>query len=130
MKTKSKGEGRPWGHFENIAEVCGSNLKIITVKPGQRLSLQAHKLRDEVWVVLEGTIIAETKYSLSSVSSPNLNLLQKGGQIKIYKGTLHRMSCYGKDPAVVLEVSFGDFDEEDIIRYEDDYGRPVIEEKI
>lgn len=119
----TKTVNKPWGHYKNLAQICGSNIKTITVKPGERLSLQSHKKRDEIWIVLAGAIIAETKFNYASSGTPILNLLQKGGQVKIFKDMIHRMACYGKEPAVVLEVSLGEHDEEDIERYEDDYGR-------
>ena len=54
-----KKEGRPWGKFEIIHQEPGITIKIITVKPYQRLSLQSHQERDEIWLLLAGKALCE-----------------------------------------------------------------------
>ena len=105
---------KPWGNFEQFTHNEKSTIKILTVSPKKRLSLQSHKNRKELWVALDDGVIAEI-----DGEKKNLN---KGQKIIIPKGSTHRLSS--KDNEVrVLEISYGEFDEEDIIRYEDDFGR-------
>ena len=107
--------GKPWGYFEQYAHNIPCTVKIITVEPGGTLSRQYHHHRDELWVVLDaGAEIELGDEVLRPVSSE---------EFFIPRGTVHRLSCVGEHPARILEVSFGVFDEEDIVRLEDDYGR-------
>jgi mannose-1-phosphate guanylyltransferase/mannose-6-phosphate isomerase len=88
----------------------------MTVKPGQRLSLQSHTGRAELWIVLDPG--AEIQ-----VNDETLHPAQ-GDEIWIPAGARHRLSSTG--PAVrVLEVAFGNWQQEDITRYDDDYHRPA-----
>jgi len=107
-------EKRPWGNFKIIYQEPGITIKIITVNPNSRLSLQSHKLRDENWILLDGQL----KYQKENFEFEML----EGIVYIIPKETKHRL--IGKEKGGrVLEISFGKFDEKDIIRYEDDYGR-------
>ncbi len=105
---------KPWGRFTRYALNQKCTVKIITVEKGQSTSLQSHKNRDELWVALDEGIRAE----LGSRVIP----MVPGESITIPRGSKHRLSSI-RGGARVLEVSFGDFDEEDIIRYVDKYGR-------
>jgi mannose-6-phosphate isomerase len=89
-------------------------VKVITVKPGESLSLQYHHRRDEFWHVLSGDGTAE-------IDGQSLKL-EPGGTCFIPRGTKHRVHG-GASVLVFLELAFGDFDENDIIRLEDKYGR-------
>lgn len=90
-------------------------MKILTIKPGARTSLQSHTHRKEFWVALdEGLHIQVGKRKIS---------LRKGSSIVVRKGVKHRLLCEGRSKVRLLEISFGDFSENDIRRYEDDYGR-------
>lgn len=92
-----------------------STVKILTINPGARTSLQSHRRRKEFWVALdEGLRVQIGKRRVS---------LQKGSSIVVKKGAKHRLRCEGRSGVRVLEISFGDFSENDIERYEDDYGR-------
>lgn len=106
---------KPWGRFEQYAHNHPSTVKIITVEPGGTLSYQYHDHRDELWVILdEGARVEigdETTY-------PN-----PGEELFIPRRTAHRLSCVGEGQIRLLEVSFGVFDEDDIVRLEDAYGR-------
>ena len=106
---------KPWGRFARYAHNLPSTVKIITVDPGGRLSSQYHHGRDELWVVLDPGIRVElgdeTLYP------------EPGDELFIPRGTTHRLSCTKDRPARILEVSFGVFDEDDIVRLEDAYGR-------
>ena len=106
---------KPWGGFEQYTHNLPSTVKVITVRPGGRLSLQYHHRRDELWVALDPGASVELD---GRVLCP-----QRGERLWIPRGTTHRLSAPGQDPVRILEISFGDFDEDDIVRLEDSYGR-------
>ena len=109
-------ENRPWGFFETLAEGEHFKAKKLFVKPGGRLSLQSHKKRTEHWTVIQGlaTItIDETLKDYKYNQSLYIDREQK-----------HRLENKTNDDVQVLEVQCGDyFGEDDIVRYQDDYGR-------
>lgn len=109
-------EERPWG--EELWLTRGysspSMVKIITVKPGESLSLQFHHNRDEFWIVISGDGIAE----IDDKKLP----MQPGKDFFVPREMKHRISG-GSTTLVFLELAFGDFDEKDIVRLEDRYGR-------
>ena len=106
-------EERPWGKFERYTHNELSTVKIITVKAGEAFSLQYHKNRDEFWRIISG--------------AGNLTLgddkreVQEGEEVFIPKGTNHRLE--GITDVSFMEIAFGEFDENDIVRLEDKYGR-------
>ncbi|MEA3379109.1 MAG: phosphomannose isomerase type II C-terminal cupin domain [Nanoarchaeota archaeon] len=104
---------KPWGNFKQYTQNEISTVKIITVNPKETLSKQKHKNRDELWVVLDEGLIAELN---DRIWQP-----QKNEEIFISRGAIHRLSS--NKIARVLEISFGSFDENDIERIEDKYGR-------
>lgn len=106
---------KPWGRFEQYTHNLPCTVKIITVEPGGRLSRQYHHRRDELWVVLDTGIEIE-------LGEKTLRP-EPGEKLYISRGTVHRLSGVGDGPARILEVSFGEFDENDIVRLEDVYGR-------
>jgi mannose-6-phosphate isomerase len=107
---------KPWGYFEQYTHNLPSTVKIITVSPGGTLSRQYHKKRDELWVVLDRGARVELG---GEVVYPEVE--QK---LFIPRETVHRLSCCSSEGEVrILEISFGEFDEEDIVRLEDVYGR-------
>ena len=104
---------RPWGDFKQFTLNEKSTVKIITVKPKQVLSLQKHKKRKEMWYFLtEGYVQLGKKEKK----------IKKGEIVKVAKGKVHRIFSKGKT-VELLEIAFGQFDEKDIIRLEDKYGR-------
>ena len=107
---------RPWGYYETLRSSPGWQLKILVVNPGHAISLQKHKHRSEHWTVASGS-------ALFTVGSKVLS--KKAGQdVFIRKGQKHRISNPGKKPVTIVEVQFGKIiSEDDIIRYEDHYGR-------
>lgn len=112
---------RPWGMWEvletgieNNEEFC---IKKITVNPGGILSLQSHQLRREEWTVLEGI--------LEVTRDKDIITLATGKTIDIPCGAVHRMANRSDKPVVVKEIQRGVCREDDIIRYEDVYGRSV-----
>lgn len=105
---------RPWGRFIRFAQNEKCTVKIIEVNPNQMLSKQVHKKRDELWIILDDGLKAELD---DKVIEP-----KTGEEIIIPRKTIHRLSSLGKK-ARLLEISFGDFDENDIERFDDVYGR-------
>jgi len=107
---------RPWGHYLTIEKDSKWQIKKIEVKPEASLSLQMHKYRSEHWIVVKGQAIVEVnekKYFLSKNESTYIPL-----------GSKHRLSNPGINPLVLIEVQSGDYlGEDDIIRFEDNYGR-------
>jgi len=105
---------KPWGNEEEFALNSKCTVKILTVKPLSKTSLQYHYHRDEFWKVIDGKV---------RIWIGNRKILAKvGDEFFIKRKVKHRLeglSVEGK----VLEISFGKFDEKDIVRVEDDYGR-------
>ena len=106
---------KPWGRFEQYTHNLPSTVKVITVQPGGALSLQYHYRRDELWVVLDAGARIELG---DEVLNP-----KAGDKVFIPRTTKHRLSAGGGGSVRILEVSFGEFDENDIVRLEDVYGR-------
>jgi mannose-6-phosphate isomerase len=99
---------RPWGSFKQYAF-----NQDVTVS--QRLSLQSHTARAELWIVLDAGASVQVG---DEILSP-----QPGDEIWIPAGEKHRLSGIGDQPARVLEVAFGNWQQADITRYDDDYAR-------
>lgn len=107
-------DARPWGAWRRFAFNEQSTVKIITVAPGGSLSLQRHEHRDEVWHVLDDGLRVQIDAQVTDAAA--------GDEFLITRGQTHRLSSLG--PAGrVLEIAFGTFDEDDIERLADDYGR-------
>lgn len=106
---------KPWGGFEQFTHNMRSTVKIITVAPGGVLSRQYHHRRDELWVVLDPGAIVEVG---GTALRP-----EPGEKLFIPRKTVHRLSAGPEGAVRILEVSFGDFDEDDIVRLDDVYGR-------
>jgi mannose-6-phosphate isomerase-like protein (cupin superfamily) len=107
---------RPWGRYDVLRTAIDHQVKTITVLPNKRLSLQAHKRRSEHWVVVRGKAVA----TLDGQEIP----LGVGEHIFIEAGNAHRMANSGSEPLVFIEVQVGTyFGEDDIVRFEDDFGR-------
>lgn len=108
-------EVRPWGSFERFTLNEPSTVKIITVDPGQEFSLQQHEHRDEEWLILHGTGTVTVGETVATDVAPGDNFF-------VARGTKHRVKG-GPHGIAFLEIALGQFDEQDIIRLEDDYGR-------
>jgi mannose-1-phosphate guanylyltransferase len=109
---------RPWGYYICIDgdDNSGSKVKRIGVYPGKRLSLQSHNRRAEHWVIVKGTAKVQV--------GNDFHILNPNQSIYIPTGALHRMENVGKDIVEFIETQIGDYlGEDDIIRYEDDFGR-------
>jgi mannose-6-phosphate isomerase-like protein (cupin superfamily) len=107
-------EERPWGSFERFTKEEATTVKLLHVAPHKRFSLQRHRGRSEFWRVVSGTGILEVGDERREISP--------GDEVLIEIGTLHRLTG-GLEGISMLEISFGAFDENDIERVEDDFGR-------
>lgn len=107
-------EERPWGKFERFTHNEQTTVKIITVKAGEAFSLQTHRKRDEFWRIIGGTGAVTVGDATSSAGV--------GDSFFIPRGSTHRAEG-GGGGLVILEIAFGAFDETDIVRIEDRYGR-------
>jgi mannose-6-phosphate isomerase len=106
---------RPWGQFQQFVSNETVTVKIITVQPGHRLSLQRHQHRGEMWQVLDVPMditVDDRQWTAGA-----------GDTVWVPHGAIHRMGNSGTEPGRLLEVGFGHFDESDIERLEDDYAR-------
>ncbi|MDN4606800.1 cupin domain-containing protein [Sporosarcina highlanderae] len=108
---------RPWGYYKTVFLSDYSRAKIIHVNPGEELSLQKHKKREEHWVIVKG----EGELTIGE----SIRYVSEGSYIYIPKGCKHRISNKSQSiPLMISEVQLGSyFGEDDIIRYEDKYGR-------
>jgi len=107
---------RPWGSFDCIDSGEHHQVKQIVVKPGRRLSLQMHRHRAEHWVVVEG-VARVTR-------GDEIFLLNQNESTFIPRGIKHRLENPGPGPLRLIEVQSGDYlGEDDITRFDDEYGR-------
>ncbi len=109
---------RPWGMFKVLSETKGYKIKEIVVNPGGILSLQSHQHRSEFWVVVEG----EAQVTIGKEQK----ILKEQETAFIPAKETHRLANMGKRPLKLVEVQCGDYlGEDDIVRYDDVYGRAV-----
>lgn len=108
-------DARPWGKFRRFPHENVSSIKIITVDPGGRLSLQYHEGRAEFWVVLDA--------GLEITAGERVWEPAPSEEIFIARGTPHRLRNKGAAPARVMEIWLGPSSESDIVRISDDYRR-------
>ena len=107
---------RPWGYYQSVDQGARYQVKRIVVKPGERLSLQKHYHRAEHWIVVSGT--AEV------TNGTEVSVLSENQSTYIPLGTVHRLANPGKVPLEIIEVQSGSYlGEDDIVRFEDTYGR-------
>ena len=107
---------RPWGNYESIAEDERWQVKLITVGPGNQLSLQMHHHRAEHWIVVKGTAKVQ-------INDKEL-ILGENQSTFIPLGSKHRLINPGKIPLILIEVQSGAYlGEDDIMRFSDNYGR-------
>jgi mannose-1-phosphate guanylyltransferase/mannose-6-phosphate isomerase len=107
---------RPWGHFVELGRGERYKIKRIYVKPGGRLSYQMHYHRSEHWIVVKGTA--------KVVIGDEETFVHENESVFIPKTTPHRLENPGKVPLEVIEVQVGEYlGEDDIVRFQDDYGR-------
>jgi len=111
---------RPWGWYDRIDDGDRFQVKRIMVRPGASLSLQLHHHRAEHWVVVRGTARV--------TRGDDVFLVSENESTFIPLGTVHRLENPGKLPLEMIEVQSGSYlSEDDIVRYQDDYGRDGVE---
>lgn len=108
---------RPWGNFFQYVTNGDSTVSLMTVRPGQRLSLQSHTARAELWIVIDDGAVVQV--------DDRTQTHRAGDEVWIPANARHRLSCAGSTPVRVLEIAFGNWQQSDITRYEDDYERPA-----
>lgn len=108
---------RPWGFYKTTVLNDYFQSKVISVKPRQQLSLQSHNHREEHWIVAHGKGIVQIEKSEIKIES--------GSSLFIPKGAKHRLTnTDSSENLIITEVQIGDYlGEDDIVRYEDNYGR-------
>jgi mannose-6-phosphate isomerase len=107
---------RPWGQFKVLYDSEYTKVKELTVSPGQRLSYQYHKHRQEHWVVVKG-VATVTLDTITEEFGYNEH-------INVPLGIKHRLANNTDDDLVIIEIQTGTyFGEDDIIRLNDDYDR-------
>jgi mannose-1-phosphate guanylyltransferase / mannose-6-phosphate isomerase len=107
---------RPWGTYTVLEEGANFKIKRIVVNPGAKLSMQMHKHRSEHWVVVSGE---------ATITNNEIEFTLKENQSTyISKTHRHRLENKGVDPLAIIEVQCGDYvGEDDIVRFDDQYGR-------
>ncbi len=107
---------RPWGKYDSIDFGARDQVKRITVKPGEKLSIQKHFHRSEHWIVVSGTA--------SVLNGDKTIIVTENESTYIPLGTIHALENPGKIPLEMIEVQTGSYlGEDDIVRFEDRYGR-------
>ncbi len=107
---------RPWGHFDSVEEGNRFKVKRITVKPGERTSVQMHNHRSEHWIVVSGTARV--------TKGGETHMVSENESIYINVGETHSLENPGVIPLDLIEVQTGSYlGEDDIVRTEDYYGR-------
>ncbi len=120
LTLRSEGDNlrteKPWGYFEVLLETEFSKVKILSINPNQMLSMQMHRYRSETWYIIQGkatVTLGDQKTELSPGESISIDVNEK-----------HRVQNYGDEVIEILEIQTGSyFGEDDIIRFEDIYGR-------
>ena len=107
-------EKRPWGEFRQFTSGAPVTVKTLLVKAGERISLQEHEKRSEFWRILSGTPLITIGTKVFQAA--------KGDEVEIPVKTPHRIEATDTD-VEILEISEGTFDEDDISRLDDNYGR-------
>ena len=109
-------ENRPWGYFQVLSDEPSHKVKRIVIFPKQRLSLQRHSHRAEHWNIVKGEALV--------IRNQETIYLSAGQSVDIPKAAKHRIQNLGDENLIFIEVQSGDyFGEDDIERFEDDYGR-------
>jgi mannose-6-phosphate isomerase-like protein (cupin superfamily) len=113
MEVEKPKVNRPWGSYAVLRKTTFFWIKKLFINKDARFSLQSHKNRSEIWIVLNGIVSAEI--------DANQHIAKSGDVLFVPKETKHRLTAI--EGACILEVALGLVHENDIIRYEDDYGR-------
>jgi mannose-6-phosphate isomerase len=108
---------KPWGRVVTYALNQPSSVRVITVEAGRETSVHFHRMRDETWVVLDGSIDLE----IGDVTTH----ARSGDEFVIPAEQPHRIRCTGEGPARILEIAYGYTTEDDTQRLTDPYGRAL-----
>ncbi len=105
---------RPWGNQRQLTLNSFSTVKVHRIKPGEETSWQSHTKRSEFWYIVSGSGVIK-------IEDQEYNAIP-GAEYLASLGAKHRWMA-GPEGMILVEIATGNFDEEDIIRYEDKYGR-------
>lgn len=111
---------RPWGSFSQYAFNQDVTVSLMEVEPGKRLSQQSHTARGELWTVFgdgEEVLVGDEIFQAKT-----------GDEFWIPANTKHRLVCRSPQLVLVLETTFGNWQQADITRYEDDFNHPELGE--
>ena len=108
---------KPWGKVVTYALNQPSSVRIIIVEPHQETSVHYHRMRDEMWVVLDPGLTLQIGNRIVEADV--------GEEFMVGAETAHRISNRGEARGRVLEIAYGYTTEDDALRIEDDYGRPL-----
>lgn len=111
-------DDRPWGSFDQFTHNQPSTIKIITVQAGQATSLQCHTERTEHWIVISGT---GRLYIGEQIIEAQTGVLYE--VLPTVQHRIENIAQFTGESFRVLEISTGNFDEKDIVRLDDRYGR-------
>jgi len=116
LELTAREDHRPWGYYKVLQDASDRKVKEIVVYPNKRLSLQRHQHRSEHWTIINGSGLVTLDDKIVAVGP--------GQSVEIPVKTIHRIHNTGSDPLVFIEVQTGSyFGEDDIERFEDDFGR-------
>jgi mannose-1-phosphate guanylyltransferase/mannose-6-phosphate isomerase len=108
---------KPWGKVATYALNQPSSVRVITVEPDQETSVHYHQMRDEMWVVLDPGL---------TIQIGNRTIEAKPGEEFVVSAEeVHRITNRGGTRGRVLEIAYGYTTEDDTLRLQDDYGRPL-----
>ncbi|MFZ6649786.1 cupin domain-containing protein, partial [Undibacterium sp. TJN25] len=114
---------RPWGHYDSVDSGEHFQVKRIVVKPGAQLSMQMHRYRAEHWIVVKGVAIV--------TKGEQLLTLLANQSVYIPVGVKHRLENRGETDLELIEVQSGSYlGEDDIVRFDDIYGRVLFEHEL
>jgi mannose-6-phosphate isomerase-like protein (cupin superfamily) len=108
---------KPWGKVATYALNQPASVRVITVEPGHETSVHYHRMRDEMWVVLDAGLMIEIGNRIVEA--------QPGEEFMVAAEETHRIRCAGSTRGRVLEIAYGYTTEDDSQRLEDPYGRPL-----
>ena len=108
---------KPWGKVATYALNQPSSVRVITVEPAQETSVHYHRMRDEIWVVLDPDLVIQ-------IGNREVEA-QPGEEFMVPAEETHRIGNRGSLRGRVLEIAYGYTTEDDALRIEDDYGRSL-----
>jgi mannose-6-phosphate isomerase len=108
---------KPWGKVTTYALNQPSSVRVITIEPGQETSEHYHQLRDEMWIVLDEGLRVQIGNRVVDA--------KLGDEFVVSSEEPHRITNTGSKRGRVLEIAYGYTTEDDVLRLQDDYGRPL-----